>query len=103
MRKMKALLVTTIAAACLAQPPNIPDPYGPGVQNWAKLPEGTNLGRGLGDLDRFTPEHLGSGTLRRQYLRGQDRRSDPRIRPVWQIREELRLRHVRVPTRDLCR
>jgi DNA-binding beta-propeller fold protein YncE len=44
MIKMKALLVTTIAAACLAQPPSLPDPYDPGIQSWAKLPDGRTWG-----------------------------------------------------------
>src|SRR6202012_2717011 len=37
MSKTKALLITVAAAASFAQTPNLPDPNGPGIQNWAKF------------------------------------------------------------------
>jgi DNA-binding beta-propeller fold protein YncE len=43
MRKTKLLLLT-IAAAGLAQTPNLPDPYGSGIEHWAMLPEGRTWG-----------------------------------------------------------
>jgi len=43
MRKTKLLLIT-IAAAGLAQTPSLPNPYGPGIQHWAMLPEARTWG-----------------------------------------------------------
>lgn len=44
MNKTKAMLIVLAAATCFAESPSLPDPYGPGIRNWAHLPEGRKWG-----------------------------------------------------------